>query len=92
MKTTTKLWIGIGILAVLSPLGLILPKLFHASNSWEKKFLSLWNAPMPDYAPKGWEGKGLSHLSVGYFLSSLVGVVVTVLVVLLLGRVLSKKK
>jgi cobalt/nickel transport protein len=34
MKTTTKLWIGIGILAVLSPLGLILPDKFKAGAAW----------------------------------------------------------
>ncbi len=29
-----KLWIGIGILAVLSPLGVILPPLFNAGGAW----------------------------------------------------------
>jgi cobalt/nickel transport protein len=34
MTTTKKLWIGIGILALLSPLGLILPALFGAGGAW----------------------------------------------------------
>ena len=34
MKTTAKLWIGIGILALLSPLGLILPERFKAGDAW----------------------------------------------------------
>ena len=34
MKTTVKLWIGIGILALLSPLGLILPECFKAGDAW----------------------------------------------------------
>ena len=34
MKTTTKLGIGVGILAVLSPIGLILPALFKAGSAW----------------------------------------------------------
>ena len=34
MKTTTKLWIGIGILAMLSPLGLILPERFKSGDAW----------------------------------------------------------
>jgi len=34
MKTTTKLGIGVGILAVLSPLGLILPKIFKSGSAW----------------------------------------------------------
>lgn len=34
MKITTKLWIGIAILIVLSPLGLILPERFNAGGAW----------------------------------------------------------
>ena len=34
MKTTAKLWIGIGLLALLSPLGLILPERFKAGDAW----------------------------------------------------------
>jgi len=34
MKTITKLWIGIGILIVLSPLGLLLPEHFKAGDAW----------------------------------------------------------
>jgi hypothetical protein len=32
--TTRKLWIGIGILVLLSPLGLIIPKFFDAEGAW----------------------------------------------------------
>jgi hypothetical protein len=34
MTTTKKLWIGIGILALLSPLGLLVPALFGAGGAW----------------------------------------------------------
>jgi cobalt/nickel transport protein len=34
MTITKKLWIGIGILALLSPLGLIIPALFGAGGAW----------------------------------------------------------
>ncbi|MBU4375959.1 MAG: cobalamin biosynthesis protein [Candidatus Omnitrophica bacterium] len=34
MKLTTKLWIGIGILIILSPLGLFLPEHFKAGAAW----------------------------------------------------------
>jgi hypothetical protein len=34
MTIIKKLWIGIGILALLSPLGLILPALFGAGGAW----------------------------------------------------------
>ena len=34
MSTTKKLWIGIGILVLLSPFGLIIPKLMGAEGAW----------------------------------------------------------
>ena len=34
MKTTTKLWLGMGALTILSPLGLILPAHFNAGSAW----------------------------------------------------------
>ncbi len=34
MTTTKKLWIGILILAILAPLGLIIPALFGAGGAW----------------------------------------------------------
>jgi cobalt/nickel transport protein len=34
MKTATKLGIGVGILAALSPIGLILPEIFKAGSAW----------------------------------------------------------
>jgi hypothetical protein len=34
MKTSKKLWIGLGMLALLCPLGLIIPDLFKAGSAW----------------------------------------------------------
>ena len=34
MKTATKLWIGLGVLALLSPLGVILPDYFKSGSAW----------------------------------------------------------
>ncbi|MCX5710639.1 MAG: PDGLE domain-containing protein [Candidatus Omnitrophica bacterium] len=34
MKTSTKLWIGIMLLIILSPLGLLLPEHFKAGAAW----------------------------------------------------------
>jgi hypothetical protein len=110
MKITTKLWIGLGILIVLSPLGLILPDHFKAGDAWGEwgvdafkelvgyipqgleKLSSLWSAPIPDYAFKGWEEKGLGSLSFAYIVSAIIGILITVCVVLLIGRLLSKKE
>ena len=109
MKITTKLWIGLGILIVLSPLGLILPEHFKAGSAWGEwgteemqklmgyipkgleKLSSVWNAPMPDYAFKGWEEKGLSHLSFAYIMSAILGIAIVVGIVILVGKLLVKK-
>jgi len=34
MNITKKLWLGIGILALISPLGIIIPKWFNAGGAW----------------------------------------------------------
>jgi len=109
MKITTKLWIGLGVLIILSPLGLFLPEHFKAGSAWGewgideikqlagyvpqglKQLSGLWNAPIPDYAFRGWEEKGLPHLSFAYIMSALVGIGVVVLIVLIIGKILSKK-
>ena len=109
MKLTTKLWIGLFILMLLSPLGLIIPDRFHAGDAWGEwdadkmtklvgyipqgldKLSGLWNAPMPDYSFKGWEEKGMTHLSFAYIISALLGVVVIAGVVMLIGKLLARK-
>ncbi|OGS46027.1 MAG: cobalamin biosynthesis protein [Elusimicrobia bacterium RIFOXYD2_FULL_34_15] len=52
MKITTKLWIGIGILIILSPLGLIIPEYFKSGNAWGE-----WSSnelqKLIGYVPKG---------------------------------------
>jgi cobalt/nickel transport protein len=52
MKITTKLWLGILILALLSPLGLLLPECFRAGDAWGE-----WGADsfpeMVGYVPQG---------------------------------------
>jgi hypothetical protein len=109
MKITTKLWIGLGILIILSPLGLILPEHFKAGSAWGEwgademqklvgyipkglqKLSSFWNAPLPDYGFKGWEEKGLPHLSFAYIISAILGIVIVVAIVILIGKMLAKK-
>ncbi|MCX5642368.1 MAG: PDGLE domain-containing protein [Candidatus Omnitrophica bacterium] len=55
------------------------------------KFSTLWNAPVPDYAFKGWEEKGLSHLSFAYIISAIVGIALVSLLAWLIGKTLTKK-
>ena len=109
MRIMTKCWIGLGMLIVLSPLGLILPEHFKAGSAWGEwgadefqklvgyipkgleKLSALWNAPIPDYAFKGWEEKGLSHLCFAYIISAIVGIGIIVLVITGIGKLLIKK-
>jgi len=59
MTTARKLWIGIAILVLLSPLGLIIPSLFGSKGSWGE-----WDIDeikkMIGYIPAGMEK--LTHL------------------------------
>jgi hypothetical protein len=109
MKVTTTCWIALGVLALLSPLGLILPDRCKAGSAWGEwsadefqkmvgyvpqglsKLGDLWKAPMPDYAFKGWEEKGLTHLGFAYIVSAVVGMVLILALVWLLGKALAKK-
>jgi hypothetical protein len=54
VKTTAKLWIGLAALALLSPLGLILPEHFKAGAAWGE-----WSADevreLAGYVPRGLE-------------------------------------
>ncbi|MFH1564139.1 MAG: PDGLE domain-containing protein [Nitrospirota bacterium] len=54
MKIITKLWIGMAVLILLSPLGLILPEHFKAGSAWGE-----WGADemqkLVSYIPQGLE-------------------------------------
>jgi cobalt/nickel transport protein len=57
MTTTKKLWIGIAVLALLSPLGLIIPALFGAGGAWGEWGLDEIKT-MLGYIPRGMEKLG----------------------------------
>ena len=86
MKNNTRFWIALGVLALLSPLGIIIPAYFHAGSAWgEGDAGKLWHAPLANYAVKGMESNGLAQLSMGYILSAIVGMVVVAGVMWILG-------
>jgi len=109
MKIDAKLWLGLVILIVISPLGLVVPEFFKAGSAWGEwgaaelpelvgyipgglaKLSALWNAPIPDYAFKGWAERGLAHLSLAYIISAVAGCAIVVGVMMLLGKTLSGK-
>lgn len=55
------------------------------------RLATVWNAPLPDYAFKGWEGKGPASLSVAYVVSALAGILLSALAIMALARLLSRK-
>jgi cobalt/nickel transport protein len=52
MNTIKKLWVGIGVLALLSPLGLILPSLFKVDGAWGEWSMEKIER-MTGFAPQG---------------------------------------
>jgi len=110
MSTTKKLWIGLVVLALLSPVGIIIPDKFKAGSAWGEwgtdeiqkmvgfvpqgmqKLADIWQAPMPDYAFKGWEEKGLGMLSLAYVISAAVGISIITAITMLFGKIVNKKE
>jgi len=103
MSTDKKLWLGLGVLILLSPLGILIPDHFKAGGAWGE-----WGAEeiqtMLGYVPEGlkrlgelWKAPlpdyGLAGLppSLGYILSAVLGAGGTILLVWLLGKALIRK-
>ena len=90
MKTTTKLCWGIGILLILSPLGLLLPAYFKSGPAWGEweianRLSNLWHAPLPGYTISGLGDNP------AYIISAIIGIAATVILVWLIGKYLTKK-
>lgn len=102
-KQHRKLWLALGALIVLSPLGLIASG--TAFGEWgldqleEKsgfipaglaKMAGLWqHAPLPDYGIAGMDASFLQS-GLGYFFSAVVGVVLVVGVISLLNKMIEE--
>jgi cobalt/nickel transport system permease protein len=57
-----------------------------------ERLLSFWHAPLPDYAFAGWRSGGQPLHALVYVLSALIGIGLCVALVLLVGKVISKKE
>jgi tetrahydromethanopterin S-methyltransferase subunit C len=100
VKTITKLWIFIAVLAALTPVGLMVPEHFKAGAAWGewgadeiKKFIG--------YVPEGmgklsdiWAAAipdyGTSKIS--YIVSAILGIIVVAAIAFLFGKFLGKKE
>lgn len=100
MKTITKLWILIAVLAILTPIGLIIPEYFKAGSAWGE-----WGSDeikkLVGYAPKGLErlydiwaaaipDYGTSKIS--YVLSAILGIITIIGLTFLIGKLLGNKE
>ncbi|MDP2167438.1 MAG: hypothetical protein Q8J64_03805 [Thermodesulfovibrionales bacterium] len=105
---TKKLWIGIIVMILLSPIGLLLPELFKAGGAWGE-----WG---PDEIEKisGYVPEGLRRLSefwkspfpdytvrgweegfrgyASYIFTGIIGVLLVVLIAYALGKILTKNR
>jgi ABC-type Fe3+ transport system permease subunit len=104
-KNTKKhLWIGLVILIVLAPLGLLAEG--TAFGEWGPEELqkelgyvpsgieaggNLWHSLFPDYTVAGFEGSFLQS-AIGYILSAIVGVCLIYLATLALGKFIAKRE
>jgi hypothetical protein len=104
MKTKKKLLIGLAILIILTPIGLLASG--TAFGEWGSEELQkmlgyvpqgietgekLWQSLFPDYSIPGLEGSFLSS-SLGYILSAIIGVVLIVIAILALGKFLASRE
>ncbi len=104
----SKLWIGVGILILLTPLGLLLPRLFGSGGAWGE-----WGADeierIAGYIPEGLKrigGKWAAPIPdyafsgwdegvrsyAAYIISGVLGAAVVIAVSYILGRFLKREK
>ncbi len=103
-NTQKKMWIGLAILIILTPLGLLAEG--TAFGEWGSEELqkelgyvpsgvehgeNLWHSLFPDYTVAGFEGSFL-HSSIGYILSAVIGIALIYIVTIALGKFIAKRE
>ncbi|WP_081639340.1 PDGLE domain-containing protein [Hippea alviniae] len=99
MSLYKKLLILLGVLAILSPLGLIasgdawgewskeeLAKMLGYIPYGLKRFADFWSAPFSDYTIKG------TNDTIGYIASAIIGSLLVMLLMYVVGKILAKNK
>ncbi len=101
-KTTKKLFIGLAVLMIFTPLGLL--AVGETFGEWgpeevqEKlgfvpagleRLSSLWSAPLPDYSLPG-AGDSMTTAAAAYILSAVIGVLICAGLLYLVGKKVAK--
>ncbi|MFQ6119151.1 MAG: PDGLE domain-containing protein [Methanosarcinales archaeon] len=103
LDTTKKLWIGLAILIVLTPLGLLATG--TAWGEWSpdelegvdyipqgmQKLSDFWHSLLPDYNVPGWENS-FALSSIGYILSAIIGIGIITAIIFALGKFLASEE
>jgi cobalt/nickel transport protein len=102
-KLVRNLFIGLGLLIILAPLGLLaVGETFGEWGSEElqeklgfvppglEQLSSIWGAPLPDYTTSGDEGESMSYSAMTYILSAVIGVVVCGGLLYFVGKKIAK--
>ncbi|MBI5410201.1 MAG: cobalt transporter CbiM [Nitrospirae bacterium] len=102
-KLSKRLWIGLGVLILLTPLGLLasgtawgewgpeeLMEMLGFIPEGLKGTVTIWNSLLPDYALPGSEGPVM--LATGYIFSALLGTGLFVISAFVVGRLLFREK
>jgi hypothetical protein len=56
------------------------------------RLADLWKAPIPDYAPRGWEARPFLQQGLAYVFSALLGIAVCAAAIWVLGRVIARRE
>jgi cobalt/nickel transport protein len=107
-KLQKKILITLLILALLTPLGILLPMVFNASDAWGEwsaetlknligyvpeglqKYSDTYAAPLSDYSMNAGDAS-VTHQSVYYILSGIIGAAVALCVTILISKIIIKK-
>ncbi|MFA5867275.1 MAG: cobalt transporter CbiM [Actinomycetota bacterium] len=105
ISSTAKLWIGIAIMAILTPIGLLAPGTAWGEWGGEEvktlvgyvphgldKLSSLWSAPLPDYSLSGWENAPFLKSAGIYIISAILGIAVVGGLVFIISKLVLANK
>jgi cobalt/nickel transport protein len=103
-----RLWLGLLILVLLTPLGLLLPQWLRGETAWGEwspqeikerlgyvphgmsRQADSYQAPLPDYSAPGGAPESPAAQSAWYLIAGLTGMAVVVVLMLALGRWLTR--